>query len=492
MSGSRQRRPAGPSASRRRTGRPGPGDVDGGPRETRREWRRRSRETDPQWWRGAVIYQVYPRSFADGNGDGTGDLAGVRSRLPYLRDLGVDAIWFTPWYVSPLADGGYDVADYRAIDPAFGTLEEAEQLIAEALALGHPDDHRRRPQPRLRPARVVPGGARRRPRLAGARAVLVPPRQGRARRARSRRSWVSDFQGSTWTRTTNPDGTPGEWYLHLFAPQQPDLNWEHPDVVAEFEDVLRFWFDRGVARHPHRLGRAAGQGRRRCPRSRTHPGPGEHPYVDRDELHDVYRGWRAVADSYDGHARPRRRGLAAGQGAVRAVPAPRRDAHRVQLRLPGPPVGRQAAARVDRHHARRARPGRRPGHLGAVQPRRHPAGHPVRPRGHLVRVHRQALRHPDRPGPSGLRRARAAALLTAALPGLALHLPGRRAGPARGRGPAAGPAPGPDALPLRGRRPRPRRLPGAAALVGYRRAVRVRPAGATRAVAAAARRPGRT
>src|SRR4051794_36543643 len=93
-------------------------------------------ETDPQWWRGAVIYQVYPRSFADGNGDGTGDLEGLRSRLPYLRDLGIDAIWVTPWYVSPLADGGYDVADYRAIDPAFGTLAEAEALIAEALALG--------------------------------------------------------------------------------------------------------------------------------------------------------------------------------------------------------------------------------------------------------------------------------------------------------------------------------------------------------------------
>src|SRR6188768_1760985 len=91
---------------------------------------------DPLWWRSAVIYQIYIRSFADGNGDGTGDLAGVRSRLPYLRDLGIDAIWFTPWYVSPLADGGYDVADYRDIDPLFGTLAEAERLIAEALTLG--------------------------------------------------------------------------------------------------------------------------------------------------------------------------------------------------------------------------------------------------------------------------------------------------------------------------------------------------------------------
>ena len=171
-----------------------------------------------------------------------------------------------------------------------------------------------------------------------------------------------------------------------------------PTCVAEFEDVLRFWFDRGVARHPDRLGRAAGQGRRRCPRCPAHPGPGEHPHVDRDELHDVYRGWRAVADSYEGTRVLVGEVWLAGQGAVRAVPASRRDAHRLQLRLHGAAVGRQAAARVDRHHARRARPRRRAGHLGAVQPRRHAPGHPVRPRGHVVRVHRQAVRHPDRPG----------------------------------------------------------------------------------------------
>ena len=94
------------------------------------------RPAAPEWWRSAVIYQIYPRSFADGNGDGTGDLAGVRSRLGYLRDLGVDAIWYTPWYASPLADGGYDVRDYRRIDPAFGTLDDAEALIAEARELG--------------------------------------------------------------------------------------------------------------------------------------------------------------------------------------------------------------------------------------------------------------------------------------------------------------------------------------------------------------------
>ncbi|WP_421740887.1 glycoside hydrolase family 13 protein [Cellulomonas sp.] len=255
-------------------------------------------ETDPQWWRGAVIYQVYPRSFADGNGDGTGDLAGLRSRLPYLRDLGVDAIWVTPWYVSPLADGGYDVADYRAIDPTFGTLEEAELLISEALGLGirtiidvvpnHVSDQHEWFQAALA---AGPGSPERE------RFWFHPGKGERGEQIPT--GWVSDFQGNTWTRTTDPDGTPGEWYLHLFAPQQPDVNWSHPDVVAEFEAVLRFWFDRGVA--GIRIDSAALLVKDPdLPEVPVHPGPGEHPHVDRDELHDVYRGWRAVADSYEG------------------------------------------------------------------------------------------------------------------------------------------------------------------------------------------------
>lgn len=255
-------------------------------------------ETDPQWWRGAVIYQVYPRSFADGNGDGTGDLEGLRSRLPYLRDLGVDAIWVTPWYVSPLADGGYDVADYRAIDPAFGTLAEAERLIDDALAVGirtiidvvpnHVSDQHAWFQAALA---AGPGSPER------ARFWFHPGKGENGDEIPTH--WVSDFQGSTWTRTTNPDGTPGEWYLHLFAPAQPDVNWSHPDVVAEFEDVLRFWFDRGVA--GIRIDSAALLIKDpELPEVPEHPGPGGHPHVDRDELHDVYRSWRAVADSYPG------------------------------------------------------------------------------------------------------------------------------------------------------------------------------------------------
>jgi alpha-glucosidase len=247
-----------------------------------------------QWWRNAVIYQIYPRSFADGNGDGTGDLAGVRSRLPYLSSLGVDAIWFTPWYSSPLADGGYDVADYRAIDPAFGTLEEAELLIGEAAALGirtivdivpnHVSDHHEW----FRAALAAGPGSPERQRFWF--------REGRGvDGGEPPTDWVSSFSGGTWTRTVDPDGTPGEWYLHLFAPQQPDLNWNHPDVRREHEDVLRFWFDRGVA--GIRIDSATMPVKDpEFPEVGAAP---DHPFVDRDELHDIYRGWRAVADSYE-------------------------------------------------------------------------------------------------------------------------------------------------------------------------------------------------
>ena len=252
---------------------------------------------DAAWWRDAVIYQVYVRSFADADGDGTGDLAGVRSRLPYLRDLGVDALWFTPWYRSPLADGGYDVADYRTIDPAFGTLVEAELLVDEALAMGirtiidivpnHVSDQ----HPWFQAALAAGPGSAERERFwfhpgKGTDGDQIPT------------GWVSSFAGPTWTRTSGADGEPGEWYLHLFTPQQPDLNWNHPDVRAEHEAILSFWFDRGVA--GIRIDSAALLVKDPAlPEVPVAPGPGEHPHVDRDELHDIYRSWRAVADSYD-------------------------------------------------------------------------------------------------------------------------------------------------------------------------------------------------
>ncbi|MFM9494373.1 glycoside hydrolase family 13 protein [Streptomyces galilaeus] len=241
------------------------------------------------WWRDAAIYQVYPRSFADGDGDGTGDLAGVRAKLPYLAELGVDAVWFTPWYLSPLADGGYDVADYRTIDPAFGTLDEAEKLIAEARSLGirtivdivpnHVSDQ----HPWFRAALAAGPGSPERKRFhfrpgRGEHGELPP------------NDWPSQFAGPTWTRVDD-----GEWYLHLFTPQQPDLNWAHPAVREEHESVLRFWFERGVA--GVRIDSAA------LPvKDPALPdfveGRDPHPYVDRDELHEIYRSWRRVADAH--------------------------------------------------------------------------------------------------------------------------------------------------------------------------------------------------
>jgi alpha-glucosidase len=251
---------------------------------------------DSSWWRRAVIYQVYVRSFADGNGDGIGDLAGVRSHLRYLADLGVDAIWFTPWYVSPLADGGYDVADYRAIDPAFGTLAEAETLIAEARALGIRTivdivpNHVSKEHPWFQAALAAAPGSPERARF------WFHPGKGRDG-AEIPNHWTSNFWGTPWTRTRNPDGTPGEWYLHLFSTEQPDLNWSHPDVQAEHEAVLRFWFDRGVA--GVRIDSAALLAKDpELPEIPEMPVPGKHPNTDRDELHDIYRRWRAIADSY--------------------------------------------------------------------------------------------------------------------------------------------------------------------------------------------------
>jgi alpha-glucosidase len=248
------------------------------------------------WWRSAAIYQIYPRSFADGNGDGIGDLAGIRAHLNYLSDLGIDAIWFNPWYASPMADAGYDVASYREIDPIFGTLGEAEALIREAHDLGIRiivdivPNHTSDANPWFKEAlEAGPGAAVRdlfwfRPGR-GENGVLPP------------NNWASIFGGPAWTRTKNPDGTAGEWYLHLFAPGQPDFNWESPKVREDFEDVLRFWFDRGA--DGVRIDSAALliKDPTLSDFDPENP-PTPHPFEDRDAVHDVYRSWRRIAESY--------------------------------------------------------------------------------------------------------------------------------------------------------------------------------------------------
>jgi len=261
---------------------------------------------DGEWWRTAVIYQIYPRSFADADGDGMGDLAGITSRLPYLAALGVDAVWLSPFYVSPMADAGYDVADYRDVDPRFGTLADADDLLAQAQRLGlrvivdlvpnHTSDEHAWFREALAAGPHSPERARYLFRDGRGEHGEMPPN-----------SWRSVFGGPAWTRVTEPDGTPGQWYLHLFDSRQPDLDWGHPEVREEFHDILRFWLDRGVSGFrvdvAHGLVKADGlpdwdhdqeivdgaasDGRR-------------PPMWDQDGVHDVYRGWREVLDDYDG------------------------------------------------------------------------------------------------------------------------------------------------------------------------------------------------
>jgi alpha-glucosidase len=246
------------------------------------------------WWRRAAFYQIYPRSFADGNGDGIGDLAGIRARLPYLRDLGIDAVWINPWYPSPMRDGGYDVADHCDIDPRFGSLDEAAGLIAAAAELGLrvlvdlvPNDTSHE-HPWFRTALDSPPGSEAR------RRYHFRPGRGPGG-DRPPTDWPSVFGGSAWTRV--PDG---EWYLHLYDPGQPDLNWDDPDVRAEFRRILRFWLDRGVA--GFRVDVAHGMVKDpQWPASAslaTPVGDEIHPFWDRPELHEITREWRAVLDEY--------------------------------------------------------------------------------------------------------------------------------------------------------------------------------------------------
>jgi alpha-glucosidase len=252
-----------------------------------------------RWWPGAAIYQVYVRSFADANGDGTGDIAGVRAKLGYLAELGVEAIWFNPWYPSPMADAGYDIADYRDIDPVFGTLADVERLIDEAHTLGIKviidvvPNHCSDQHPWFQAALAATPGSPER--------ELFWFRPGRGDTGElPPNDWQSIFGGPAWTRTTNPDGTPGEWYLHLFAPEQPDFNWDNALVRKEFEDILRFWLDRGV--DGIRIDSAAllVKDASLADLGADPAAVTRHPFIDLDGVHDVYRAWRRITESYDG------------------------------------------------------------------------------------------------------------------------------------------------------------------------------------------------
>jgi len=248
------------------------------------------------WWSEAVIYQIYPRSFADGNGDGIGDLPGITEHLGYLDSLGIDAIWLSPFYLSPQADAGYDVADYRQVDPLFGTLDDFDRMLAAAHSRGLrvivdmvPNHTSSAHEWFVRALAAAPGSPER---------DLYLFREGRGVNGElPPNNWESIFGGPAWTRV--PDG---QWYLHLFDSQQPDLNWRNPAVADDFDGILRFWLDRGVDgfRVDVAHGLIKGDG---LPdndfESATMAGSGNHgPMWDQDDVHDVYRRWHSVLEEY--------------------------------------------------------------------------------------------------------------------------------------------------------------------------------------------------
>ncbi|SDR88452.1 alpha-glucosidase [Friedmanniella luteola] len=255
---------------------------------------------DRDWWRQAVVYQVYPRSFADSNGDGIGDLPGLTSRMDYLADLGVDAVWLSPFYPSALADGGYDVADYRDVAPELGTLADFDALVAAAKARGLKvvvdivPNHTSDLHVWFQEALASPPGSAARARYIF-RDGLGPDG------AEPPSDWISHFGGPAWTRV--PDG---QWYCHLFAPEQPDLDWGNPEVHEDFLTTLRFWADRGVDGYrvdvAHALAKDLSEPLRSKPTLEDEGVPldGTDPLYDRDEVHEIYAEWRReVFDRYD-------------------------------------------------------------------------------------------------------------------------------------------------------------------------------------------------
>ena len=269
--------------------------------------------SDKPWWSESVIYQIYPRSFFDSNGDGDGDLPGVTSHLEHVQALGADAIWLSPFYTSPNKDGGYDVADPRGVDPRFGTLEDASAMINRAHQLGLRvlvdvvPNHFSDQHPWFKDAISSKAGSPERDRFHfyDAKPDGTPPN-----------NWISLFGGPAWTQIKTSDGT-AQYYLHLFDSSQPDLNWENDEVASDFEKTLRFWLDLGV--DGFRIDVAHGLAKEnilvdhhdpqglsdalRLEAQMSAEQRGEllasAPFFDRDGVHAVYRNWRKVFDSYD-------------------------------------------------------------------------------------------------------------------------------------------------------------------------------------------------
>lgn len=261
---------------------------------------------DVNWWQSAVIYQVYPRSFADGDGDGVGDLAGLTARLPYIASLGVDGIWMTPFQPSPQVDQGYDVSDYCGVDPLFGTMEQFDALLELAHALGLRvlldvvPNHCSSEHPLFQAALAAGPGSPERDMFHFVEGAVDMPDGGVPPN-----NWQSVFGGRAWSRASPGSATDRDWYLHLFSPEQPDWNWRNPAVGDYFDGVLRFWFDKGVdglrIDVAHALFKAEG-----LPDSPSTGGVVDglrsNPQVsDQEEVHEVYRRWRTLAEKYEPH-----------------------------------------------------------------------------------------------------------------------------------------------------------------------------------------------
>lgn len=256
------------------------------------------RMQDPDWWRQAAVYQIYPRSFADSNGDGIGDLKGITSRIPYLMSLGVDAVWLSPFYPSALADGGYDVDDYRDVDPKLGTLEDFDEMIAALHRAGIKliadivPNHTSNRHAWFREALASPKGSSARDRY-----IFRDGKGADGGEAPS--DWESVFGGGTWERTED-----GQWYMHIFAKEQPDLNWDNRDVRDDFLKTLRFWSDRGVDGFRVDVAHALTKDMTEPLPSKAELGGqdennnGKHPFWDRDEVHRVFAEWRKVFNEY--------------------------------------------------------------------------------------------------------------------------------------------------------------------------------------------------
>ena len=259
---------------------------------------------DSNWWRQAVIYQIYPRSFKDSNGDGLGDIKGVTSQVQYLQSLNIDAIWLSPFYPSALADGGYDVDDYRNVDPKLGTLADFDEMLEKLHHAGIrvfvdivPNHSSNRHIWFQEAIASAPGSAARNRYIfrdgKGVNGELPPT------------NWISHFAPSAWSHESTQGGEGNQWYCHLFAPEQPDFNWDNDEVAEDFLKTLKFWADRGVDGFridvAHMMKKDLSEPLKDVPEPVTLDSrvPGNEILFDRDEVHEVFKSWRTLFNQYN-------------------------------------------------------------------------------------------------------------------------------------------------------------------------------------------------